>query len=92
MLPKVSVSGARPLPRAYAAMRAYLSGVGDAFRQDSFIVFMNAIQERLTFDIDELWLLQTSITASAHAALDPDWQRIETMPWIERGCRDYRMN
>jgi len=57
-LPKVSVSGARPLPRAYAAVRAYLSGVGDAFRQDSFIVFINAIQEHVTFDIDELWLLK----------------------------------
>ena len=58
MLPKVSVSGARPLPRAYAAVRAYLSSVGDAFRQDSFIVFINAIQEHVTFDIDELWLLK----------------------------------
>src|SRR5487761_458760 len=37
-LPKVSVSGSRPLPRAFVAMRSYLSAVGNSFRQDTFVV------------------------------------------------------
>ena len=57
-LRKVSVSGSRPLPRAFVAMRSYLSAVGNSFRQDTFVVFMNAIQERVTFDIDELWIFK----------------------------------
>ncbi len=43
-LPKVSVCGTRPLPRAYVAVRTYLSAVGNSFLQDEFLVFINAIQ------------------------------------------------
>jgi len=57
-LRKVSVSGSRPLPRAFVAMRSYLSAVGNSFRQDTFVVFVNAIQEHVTFDIDELWIFK----------------------------------
>jgi len=57
-LPKVRVCGSRSLPRAYVAMRSYLSAVENSFRQDTLVVFVNAMQERLTFDIDELWIFK----------------------------------
>ena len=57
-LAKVSVCGARPLPRAYFAVRAYLSAVQDKFQQETFVTFMSAMQERMTFDMDELWVFK----------------------------------
>jgi cyclic beta-1,2-glucan synthetase len=57
-LAKVSVCGAKPLPRAYLAVRAYLSAVGDAFRQETFVNFISAMQERMIFDMEELWVFK----------------------------------
>src|SRR6202790_60546 len=57
-LAKVSACGARPLPRAYLAVRSYLSAVQEKFRQDTFLIFISAIQERVTFDMDELWVFK----------------------------------
>ena len=57
-LAKVSVGGARPIPRTYLAVRRYLSAVQDKFRQDTFLIFISAIQEHVTFDMDELWVLK----------------------------------
>jgi cyclic beta-1,2-glucan glucanotransferase len=57
-LAKVSVCSARPLPRAYFAVRAYLSAVEDKFHQETFVIFMSAMQERMTFDMDELWVFK----------------------------------
>lgn len=57
-LAKVSVCGARPLPRAYLAVGSYLSAVQENFSQETLVSFMNTMQERVTFDMDELWLLK----------------------------------
>lgn len=57
-LGKVSACGARPLPRAYLAVRAYLSAVQDRFRQETFVIFISAMQERVTFDMQELWVFK----------------------------------
>ncbi len=57
-LAKVSACGARPLPRAYHAVRTYLSAVQDKFRQETFVIFISAMQERMTFDMEELWVFK----------------------------------
>jgi len=57
-LARVSVCGAKPLPRAYLAVRSYLEAVQDKFSAETFVVFINFIQERATFDMDELWVLK----------------------------------
>jgi cyclic beta-1,2-glucan glucanotransferase len=57
-LKRVSVCGAKPLPRAYLAVRSYLAAVQDKFSAETFVVFINFIQERATFDMDELWVLK----------------------------------
>ena len=57
-LAKVSVCSTKPLPRAYLAVRTYLSAVQEKFRQEKFVIFVNAMQERVTFDMDELWVFK----------------------------------
>jgi cyclic beta-1,2-glucan synthetase len=57
-LARVAVCGAKPVPRAYLAVRSYLAAVQDKFSPETFVVFINAIQERATFDMDELWVLK----------------------------------
>jgi len=57
-LARVSVCGTRPLPRAYLAVRTYLSTVQEEFLPETFVIFINAIQEHLTFDMDELWVFK----------------------------------
>ena len=57
-LAKVSACGGRPLPRAYLAVRAYLAAVQDKFQQETFVVFIGVMQERMTFDMDELWVFK----------------------------------
>jgi cyclic beta-1,2-glucan synthetase len=57
-LPKVGVPGARPVPRAYLAVRSYLSAARSTFRTETFLTFFSAMQERVTFDMDELWTLK----------------------------------
>ena len=57
-LAKVSVCGVKPLPRAYLAARSYLSAMQEKFSQETFVVFINAIQEHVTFDMDELWVFK----------------------------------
>jgi hypothetical protein len=57
-LAKVSVCGARPQPRAHLAVSAYLSAVEEKFRAQTFVIFVNAMQEHMTFDMDELWVFK----------------------------------
>ena len=57
-LAKVSACGARPVPRAYLAVGTYLAAVQEKFQQDTFVIFINAMQEHITFDMDELWVLK----------------------------------
>ena len=57
-LARVSACGARPVPRAYLAVRAYLSAVQDKFRQDTFVIFIDAIHQHVTFDMDEMWVFK----------------------------------
>jgi cyclic beta-1,2-glucan glucanotransferase len=57
-LAKVSACGAKPIPRAYLAVRSYLSAVQEKFRQETFLIFIGAIQEHVTFDMDELWVFK----------------------------------
>ena len=57
-LAKVSVCGTKPLPRAYLAVRSYLSAVEDTFKQETFVIFISAIQEQVSFDMDELWVFK----------------------------------
>jgi cyclic beta-1,2-glucan synthetase len=57
-LARVSACGERPSPRAYLAVRAYLAAVQDKFQQETFVVFIAAMQERMTFDMDELWVFK----------------------------------
>jgi cyclic beta-1,2-glucan synthetase len=58
MLAKVSVCGGKPVPRSYVAAGAYLSAVQEKFDQDTLVVFMNAVQQRVVFDMDELWVIK----------------------------------
>ena len=57
-LAKVSAGAAKPVPRAYLAARAYLSAVQEKFRQETFVIFVAAMQEHVTFDMDELWVFK----------------------------------
>lgn len=57
-LAKVSVCGARPLPRAYLAVGSYLSAVQEKFKQETFLIFVSAVQEHVSFDMDELWVFK----------------------------------
>jgi cyclic beta-1,2-glucan synthetase len=57
-LAKVSACGTRPLPRAYLAVRGYVSAVRDKFKQETFLIFISAIQEHVSFDMDELWVFK----------------------------------
>jgi cyclic beta-1,2-glucan synthetase len=57
-LAKVSACGTRPLPRAYLAVRSYLSAVQERFHQETFLIFINAMQERVILDMDELWIFK----------------------------------
>ena len=57
-LAKVSVCGGKALPRSYVAAGAYLSAVQEKFDQDTLIVFMNGVQDRVIFDMDELWVIK----------------------------------
>ena len=57
-LPKVSAAGDRPVPRAYLAVRSYLAAVRSTFRPETLLTFFSAMQERITFDMDELWTLK----------------------------------
>lgn len=58
-LPRVSVDASTPIPRAYLAMRSYLAAVQRAFSQETLLVFVSAVQERVILDMDELWMLKS---------------------------------
>ena len=88
-LARVSACGARPVPRAYLAVRAYLSAVQDKFRQDTFVIFIDAIQQHATFDMDELWvfkpllqlrLMQRLLQIGSELSHTADRDRLQKLP------------
>jgi hypothetical protein len=88
-LARVSACGARPVPRAYLAVRAYLSAVQDKFRQDTFVIFIDAIQQHVTFDMDELWvfkpllqlrLMQRLLQIGSELSQTSDRDRLQKLP------------
>lgn len=61
---QILVDGGDKTPRAYAAAKAYLSATHANFQDDSFISFIQAIQESGHFEMREIWLLRPMLQLS----------------------------
>jgi len=57
-LPEVVAGNGQVVPRAYAAVAAYLRAVDSRFHEESFVTFISSVQESQPFQIRELWALK----------------------------------